>query len=62
MPFGLPAASWMVRIGAPLFLKTDPELALYGRYVVSTRLQAQGFDFRFPNVGPALCDLVSGRS
>lgn len=58
MPFGLPAASWMVRIGAPLFLRTDPELALYGRYVVSTRLQAQGFDFQFPNVGSALCDLV----
>jgi hypothetical protein len=37
MPLGLPAFSWMVRIGAPLFMRTDPELALYGRYVVSKR-------------------------
>jgi hypothetical protein len=29
----------MVRLGAPLFLRTDPELALYGRYCISRRLQ-----------------------
>lgn len=28
MPIGLPAFEWMVRIGAPLVLRTDPELAL----------------------------------
>ena len=27
MPIGLPAFSWMVRIGAPLLMRTDPELA-----------------------------------
>ena len=31
MPIGLPAFSWMVRFGARWFLRTDPELALYGR-------------------------------
>lgn len=51
---GLPAFSWMVRIGAPLVLRTDPDLALYGRYVRSARLQAEGFTFQFPEVGPAL--------
>ncbi len=25
MPIGVPALEWMVRIGAPLFLRTDPE-------------------------------------
>ena len=40
MPIGLPAFEWMVRIGAPLFMRTDPELALYGRYCVPTRLPA----------------------
>jgi uncharacterized protein len=40
MPIGLPAFEWMVRIGAPLILRTDPELALYGRYVVSKDLMA----------------------
>jgi NAD dependent epimerase/dehydratase family enzyme len=47
----------MVRIAAPLILRTDPELALYGRYCVSRRLREEGFDFRFPDVRSALRDL-----
>jgi uncharacterized protein (TIGR01777 family) len=58
-PIGLPASSWMVRIGARWLMNTDPELALYGRYVVSKRLKAEGFDFRFPNLADALSDLLS---
>jgi uncharacterized protein (TIGR01777 family) len=57
VPFGLPAFEWMVRIGAPLFLRTDPELALYGRYVLSKRLAAESFEFRFPQLADALTDL-----
>ncbi len=57
MPIGLPAFEWMVRIGAPLFLRTDPELALYGRYVVSKRLADEGFVFQFPELELALRDL-----
>jgi uncharacterized protein (TIGR01777 family) len=58
MPIGLPAFAWMVRVGAPWLLRTDPELALYGRYVVSKRLQDEQFEFRFPHLGDALDDLV----
>lgn len=58
MPIGLPAFAWMVRIGAPLLLRTDPELALYGRYVVSRRLREEGFAFRFPSLDAALRDLL----
>lgn len=58
MPIGLPAFEWMVRIGAPLLLRTDPELALYGRYVLPKRLQAEGFEFRFPGLRDALKDLL----
>lgn len=58
MPIGLPAFGWMVRLGAPLLLRTDPELALYGRYVRSRRLAEEGFEFQFPELGPALDDLV----
>jgi uncharacterized protein (TIGR01777 family) len=58
VPIGLPAFPWMVRLGAPLLLRTDPELALYGRYLVSSRLHNEGFEFRFPYLSEALKDLI----
>ena len=58
MPIGLPAFSWMVRIGAPYFMRTDPELALYGRYVVSKRLEEEQFEFQFPKLREALEELA----
>lgn len=57
VPFGLPAFEWMVRIGAPLFFRTDPELVLYGRYVQSRRLAERGFEFVHPTLASALKDL-----
>jgi NAD dependent epimerase/dehydratase family enzyme len=45
------------RLAAPLLLRTDPELALYGRYVVSRRLSEEGWQFRFPELSGALRDL-----
>ena len=57
MPIGLPAFEWMVRIGAPLFMRTDPELVLYGRYVIPKRLLDEGFEFRFAELETALRDL-----
>lgn len=57
MPIGLPAYAWMVKLAALLILKTDPELALYGRYCKSTRLAEAGFEFRFPAIDQALNDL-----
>ncbi len=58
MPVGLPATAWMVRIGAPLLLRTDPDLALYGRYVRSERLPEIGFTFELGDLGAALRDVV----
>jgi uncharacterized protein len=52
----------MVRLGAPWFLRTDPELALFGRYVVSKRLQDEQFEFQFPQLGEALNDLLDSRA
>lgn len=57
-PIGLPAKAWMVRLGAPLLMKTDPELALYGRYCISRRLREEKFTFAFPQIGPALQDVL----
>jgi uncharacterized protein len=61
MPIGLPAFSWMARLGARWFLRTDPNLALYGRYVVSKRLQDLPFEFQFPELRDALHDLLGRR-
>lgn len=58
MPVGLPAMSWMVKFGAPLMLRTDPELALYGRYCVPKRLLDQGFEFAYPKLPEALQSLL----
>lgn len=59
MPIGLPAASWMVRLAAPLLLRTDPDLALCGRRCVSRRLREEGFEFTFSHLRTALRDLYS---
>jgi uncharacterized protein (TIGR01777 family) len=61
MPLGLPAPGWLVRLGAQWLLRTDSELALYGRHVVSKRLQEEGFEFQFPQLGDALENLLSDR-
>lgn len=58
MPIGLPAFSWMVRIGARFLLRTDPELGLYGRYVHSRRLAEESFEFQLPTLHEALQELL----
>ncbi|MBO6513914.1 MAG: TIGR01777 family oxidoreductase [Phycisphaerales bacterium] len=59
MPIGLPAAAWMIHLGARFILKTDPELALYGRYVIPERIVNEGFEFNHPHLTDALNDLCS---
>jgi len=39
-------------------MHTDPELALYGRYVISKRLKQEGFKFQFPQLIEAISDLL----
>lgn len=57
-PIGLPAPEWLVRLGARRVLQTDPELAIYGRYVQSRRLASEGFQFQFADLQLALADLL----
>lgn len=54
---GIPTAQWMVRVAAATILRTDPELMLYGRYIVSNRVEKEGFTFDFPEINAALADL-----
>jgi uncharacterized protein (TIGR01777 family) len=44
---GLPAARWMLEVGA-IFLRTETELILKSRRVVPGVLTRSGFDFQFP--------------
>jgi len=53
---GLPAASWMLEVGA-LFLRTETELILKSRRVVPGRLLKGGFAFQFPSWPEAARDL-----
>ena len=56
IPFGLPAAGWMLEVGARL-LGTETELILKSRRVVPGRLLGGGFRFRFPAWREAAGDL-----
>ncbi|MEP7211668.1 MAG: TIGR01777 family oxidoreductase [Acidobacteriota bacterium] len=58
VPIGLPAAEWMLAIGAVL-MRTETELILKSRRVVPTRLLRSGFEFKFPNWRDAARDLIS---
>jgi uncharacterized protein (TIGR01777 family) len=60
--FGLPAAKWMLEIGA-FFMRTETELLLKSRRVVPGRLLALGFTFERPEWPVAAKSLVavSGR-
>jgi NAD dependent epimerase/dehydratase family enzyme len=60
MPFGLPAAKWMLEIGA-IFLRTETELILKSRRVIPARLLEHGFTFKFPDWSSAAHDLCRGR-
>jgi uncharacterized protein (TIGR01777 family) len=53
---GLPAARWMLEIGARL-LRTESELVLKSRRVVPGRLLHDGFVFTYPEWPPAARDL-----
>jgi len=56
--FGLPAAAWMLEIGA-VFLKTETELILKSRRVIPGRLLQEGFTFNFPTWPEGARDLCN---
>jgi len=53
---GLPAAAWMLAIGA-VFMRTETELILKSRRVAPGRLLGAGFSFEFPYWADAAADL-----
>jgi uncharacterized protein (TIGR01777 family) len=57
--FGLPAARWMLEVGA-FFLRTETELVLKSRRVIPGRLLDSGFVFKHPAWPDAADDLCAG--
>ena len=56
VPFGIPANTWMLEIGA-VIMRTETELILKSRRVVPARLLEQGFRFKYGEWEPAARDL-----
>jgi uncharacterized protein (TIGR01777 family) len=56
--FGLPAYTWMLKIGAAL-MGTETELLLKSRWVVPTKLQEAGFEFKFTKLETAFKNIIS---
>jgi NAD dependent epimerase/dehydratase family enzyme len=60
VPFGLPAPRFVLEIGSAL-IRTETELVLKSRWVTPERLLAAGYEFQYPQLEPALRDIVESR-
>lgn len=56
--FGLPAFSWMLKIGAAI-IGTETELLLKSRWVLPTKILATGFQFKYASLTSALEEIIS---
>lgn len=61
MPVGLPAPRWLLE-PALWVLRNESELVLKSRWVLPERLATAGFEFRWPDLAPALEDTVGSRT
>jgi NAD dependent epimerase/dehydratase family enzyme len=57
MKFGLPLSENMLKFGA-VIIQTEAELLLKSRWVIPENLMSEGYEFKFPNLGNALDDLL----
>lgn len=60
IPLGLPASRWMLELGS-IAIRTETELILKSRWVLPERLLEAGYEFAFPELEPALADIVETR-
>lgn len=57
MPFGLPAPTWMLELGA-FIIGTETELILKSRWVLPEKVLKSGFVFRYGNLDEAVKDIL----
>jgi uncharacterized protein (TIGR01777 family) len=61
VPIGLPAARWMLEIGA-FIMRTETELMIKSRRAVPGKLLASGFQFQYPTFQSALEEISCAKS
>jgi uncharacterized protein (TIGR01777 family) len=57
VPFGLPLYRWMLEVGS-FAIRSETELLLKSRWVLPTRLLAEGFEFAHPELEGAVRDIT----
>jgi NAD dependent epimerase/dehydratase family enzyme len=57
-PWSPPTPVFAVKVGAKFIMRTESSLALTGRRCIPRRFLQQGFEFRQPDLAPALRDLL----
>jgi uncharacterized protein len=57
---GLPAYRWMLELGSAA-IRTETELVLKSRWVLPERLLDAGYEFAYPELEPALRDILADR-
>ena len=56
--FGMPLFRWMLEVGS-IAIRTESELLIKSRWVVPTRLLAEGFEFEYPQLEPAVREITA---
>jgi uncharacterized protein len=59
VPFGIPTPRWMLELGS-MAIRTETELVLKSRWVVPETLERSGYPFEYPDLKPALTQIVRG--
>lgn len=60
VPFGLPLPRWALELGSAA-IRTETELVLKSRWVLPERLLNAGYVFRYPDIEPALRQIIDAR-
>lgn len=60
VPFGIPAPRFMLEVGTAL-IRSETELVLKSRWVEPERVLDAGYRFKFPDLEPALRDIIDSR-
>ena len=59
-PIGIPAPRFVLEIGSAV-IKTETELVLKSRWVLPKRLLDAGYEFRYPELEPALRQITAAK-